>query len=87
MESNDTDTAGTSMTNTNGTRKQLYVVEHENAYDYPKLLLERILDRKRQNYGLESELKKLRKVLNTLRQEHLAKRLETAIVAETIELS
>lgn len=91
METNDIAAAavaaGTSMNQSNGTRKQLYVVENENSYEYPKFLLERILERKRKNYKLESDLKKLRKLLNKLHQESVARRVEKAVVADIIELS
>lgn len=73
--------------NTNGNRMKLYHVEDERAYDYPKLLLERILNRKKQNHGLETELKKLRRELTIIQKESLVRRLQKAVVAETIELT
>lgn len=88
MESNEsTGATTTSAIKTNGTQKQLYVVKDENAYNYPKLLLERALEKKRTNHDLQSELMSLRGVCNELRQENLAKRLEKATVSETIEIS
>lgn len=80
-------TATTSKVNTNGTQRQMYVVEDENAYEYPRLLLERILQHKKQNQELESTLMKLRRILNNMNKQQLAKRLETAVIADTIELA
>lgn len=79
-------TATTSKLSSNGTQRKLYVVEDERAYEYPKLLLERILQHKRENHNLEQQLVKLRKLMNNMHKQHLAKRLETAVIAETIEL-
>lgn len=80
-------TATTSKMNTNGTQRQLYVVENESAYDYPRLLLERILKTKKENFELETQLVKLRRIVNEMNKQQLAKRLETAVIADTIELT
>lgn len=80
-------TATTSKTNVTRIQKQLYVVEDENAYEYPRLLLERILEHQKQNHDLELELVKLRKIVNNMNKQQLEKRLKTAVVAETIEIS
>lgn len=79
-------TATTSKMSSNGTQKKLYVVEDECAYEYPKLLLGRILEHKKQNHDLEAELVRLRKLVNNMNKQQLAKRLEKAVIAETIEL-
>lgn len=79
-------TATTSKTNTNGGQRQFYVVDEE-RYEYPRLLLERILEHKKQNYELESQLEKLRRIVNNMNKQQLAKRLEKAVIADTIELS
>lgn len=86
-ETNEQPAATTSVIDTNGTQKQLYVVKDENAYNYPKVLLDRVLKNKRKNYDLESELLKLKRVCNELRQENLTRRLQSATISETIELS
>lgn len=79
-------TATTSKMSVNGTQKKLYVVEDEGAYEYPKLLLERILEHKKQNHEYESQLVKLKKIVTNMNKQHLAKRLESAVIADTIEL-
>lgn len=79
-------TATTSKMSSNGTQKKLYVVEDESAYEYPRLLLERILEHKKQNHEIESQLVKLKRIVTNMSKQQLAKRLEKAVITETIEL-
>lgn len=88
-ELNDTNTTETtSPINANGTEKSRYWVKDESVYNYPRLLLERIVQTKRQNRALENELRALRNLYSTMNKEEVERRLQSAvIVSETIEIS
>lgn len=86
---NDTNaTATTSPINANGTEKLRYWIKDESAYNYPKLLLERIVQTRGENRALENKLRALKKLCTELNKEEVDRRLKSAvIVSETIEIS
>lgn len=78
----------TSVLNTNGTPKNVYIVKNNSAYKYPRLLLQRILTNKRKNEELRLSVERWKKVCIKINQENVINRLQKATTTgETIEIS
>lgn len=83
--SEDVDDVNVSAQNKNVNEMQLYSVKDHRAFKFPRTLLERILQKKKENETLNAELIEWRKKYHKMNQQH---RLQTATtVEETIEIS
>lgn len=74
----------TQTVSANGVPKNVYVVKNESAFQYPKLLLERILANKRKNDELELEAAQMKRICIKMRQKVRLQRATT--IGETIEI-
>lgn len=77
--------ASTSMISSNGTPKNVYVVRNESAFQYPSLLLKRILMNKRKNEELALEAQRRKRMCIKMYQQVRLQRATTT--GETIEIS
>ncbi|XP_031621665.1 uncharacterized protein LOC116339768 [Contarinia nasturtii] len=77
-------TTSSKVSDTNGVQMQQYVID-ESRFDYPRRLLERIKEKKRQNKELAISMNKWKKIAMKMNQEY---RLQTAtVINETIDIS
>lgn len=83
--SDDTEESSATLTNKNGDEMQLYTVKDECAFKFPRMLLARILDKKRQNDELSAELTKWKKMAIKMNQQYRLQRATTS--TETIDIS
>lgn len=87
MKTNDDvdDDANVTASIKNGDQMQQYSVRDESAYKFPRILMERILEKKRVNEALEAEVAKWKKMAHKLNQQYRLQRATTT--SETIDIS
>ncbi|XP_055313503.1 uncharacterized protein LOC129574899 [Sitodiplosis mosellana] len=83
--SEDTDDANATTTNKNDDQKPLYTVQDERAFKFPRMLLARIIEKKRQNDEFSTELTKWKKIALKMNQQYRLQRATTSM--ETIDIS
>lgn len=76
---------GTAAAVQNGDEMQIYRVKDEKAFQYPRILLQRILEKKRQNELLTAEVAKWKKIAYKMNQTYRLQKATTS--TETIDIS